>query len=340
MLNGRVYGSKRLNAQNTNLFASAKDEEPEFVEWGYGGMGSVKTAGHGDKQWSKLQSGGTLAGTGGDDDDDGGGLSWARKRKEAREKAKKEAEEKAKAEAEAKENGETEQTESTEVSGQGVAPTEEVAAPASETVGVQEEPAPAVSPIPTENTAAKEEEAPVSPPAASPESPSPPADEAALSPPSGIPQSQPHLDSHHDDKEKDEQHITTAVNVPAPIRREHSHHRTNSAHGSAINSHTNLADIDRQRERAMSPLRLPSFEAERQSDTKPVEEEESGSRSGSSSDSDEDREASEDEDDDDAEDEDEEEAEVCPTFIQSNSIHVISVSTPPIIIALSIRKHA
>lgn len=41
MLNGRVYGSKR-NAKNP--FSNIPDKEPEFVEWGYGGMGSVKVA--------------------------------------------------------------------------------------------------------------------------------------------------------------------------------------------------------------------------------------------------------------------------------------------------------
>jgi hypothetical protein len=42
MLNGRVYGSKRALAQQ-NLFETAKTEEQEFVEWGYGGMGAVKS---------------------------------------------------------------------------------------------------------------------------------------------------------------------------------------------------------------------------------------------------------------------------------------------------------
>ena len=49
MLNGRVYRGRQIDGQNTNLFVTAKDEEPEFVEWGYGGMGSVKAGKqHGD----------------------------------------------------------------------------------------------------------------------------------------------------------------------------------------------------------------------------------------------------------------------------------------------------
>jgi hypothetical protein len=45
LLNGRVYGARRGHQlKNSNLFETARDTEPEFVEWGYGGMGSNKTA--------------------------------------------------------------------------------------------------------------------------------------------------------------------------------------------------------------------------------------------------------------------------------------------------------
>lgn len=103
MLNGRVYGARRIDAQNTNMFVTAKDEEPEFVEWGYGGMGSVKAGKQngGGGQWSRLQSdkamGSGGAGAGVDDNlDDGGGMEWVRKRKEKRDREAKEREEKAK----------------------------------------------------------------------------------------------------------------------------------------------------------------------------------------------------------------------------------------------------
>ncbi|KAG6864557.1 hypothetical protein C0991_008670 [Blastosporella zonata] len=116
MLNGRVYGAKKRDP-NANPFASARDEDPEFVEWGYGGMGSVRggrQAGVTDTnpktrtRWERLQSDGTFMtgvaggekkGVGGttkpadDDDDDGSGMGWVKKRKEQREKEKREQEE-------------------------------------------------------------------------------------------------------------------------------------------------------------------------------------------------------------------------------------------------------
>jgi hypothetical protein len=81
MLNGRVYGAKH------NPFANIPDEEPEFVEWGYGGMGSVKgakSAGVSSK-WDRL-NGGEDSRRDDADSDDGGGMSWVKKRKEARER--------------------------------------------------------------------------------------------------------------------------------------------------------------------------------------------------------------------------------------------------------------
>ncbi|KAF9239696.1 hypothetical protein BU15DRAFT_74551 [Melanogaster broomeanus] len=58
MLNGRIYGAKRYAAQTlANPFANVR-EEPEFVEWGYGGMGSVDaSAGLGSNMWRGLQRG-------------------------------------------------------------------------------------------------------------------------------------------------------------------------------------------------------------------------------------------------------------------------------------------
>ena len=102
MLNGRVYGAPKRNA---NPFANARDEEPEFVEWGYGGMGSVKgakSAGVGSN-WDRLQSGsidvgvgGVGAGIGAGDAelDDGSGLAWVKRRREERERKAREQKEK------------------------------------------------------------------------------------------------------------------------------------------------------------------------------------------------------------------------------------------------------
>ncbi|TFL07766.1 hypothetical protein BDV98DRAFT_588222 [Pterulicium gracile] len=101
MLNGRVYGSKhRKGQEGPNLFANIRDEEPEFVEWGYGGMGSVKNAAsHGSGvNWSKVQGSGAGLGAN-DDDDDVSGLAWVRKRKAERERRALEEKEKADAEA-------------------------------------------------------------------------------------------------------------------------------------------------------------------------------------------------------------------------------------------------
>ncbi|GLB35475.1 hypothetical protein LshimejAT787_0210400 [Lyophyllum shimeji] len=118
MLNGRVYGAaKRQRDPNANPFANARDDEPEFVEWGYGGMGSVRGGRHagvtGDgkgTRWERLQSDATFMGTGVKkgvggadvDEDDGSGMGWVRKRKEQRERERKEREEKEKAEREKK----------------------------------------------------------------------------------------------------------------------------------------------------------------------------------------------------------------------------------------------
>jgi hypothetical protein len=93
MLNGRVYGKK-----NANPFANIPDQEPEFVEWGYGGMGSVKGAKSAgvSSDWGKLHGGSAMGddgsrkvGVGADADidlDDGSGLAWVKKRKEERER--------------------------------------------------------------------------------------------------------------------------------------------------------------------------------------------------------------------------------------------------------------
>ncbi|KAJ7491202.1 hypothetical protein FB451DRAFT_634191 [Mycena latifolia] len=53
MLNGRVYGSRNANGTH-NPFGNARDDEPEFVEWGYGGMGSVR---NGHAAWGRVQAG-------------------------------------------------------------------------------------------------------------------------------------------------------------------------------------------------------------------------------------------------------------------------------------------
>ncbi|KAJ3919794.1 hypothetical protein F5877DRAFT_77717 [Lentinula edodes] len=128
MLNGRVYGAKRgsVSGSQSNPFANAKDDpDPEFVEWGYGGMGSVRNVQDGvaGTVWGRVLSNGTSVMESGcpekqnnngravqhgsrDDDDDGSGMGWVRKRREAKEREARE-----KAEREAKEQAEKERQE-------------------------------------------------------------------------------------------------------------------------------------------------------------------------------------------------------------------------------------
>jgi hypothetical protein len=100
LLNGRVYGArKHPHHTSANAFANVPDKEPEFVEWGHGGMGSVQAGG----MWSKVQSNQKLLighteerGRRGaptappTDEDDGSGMGWVKKRREEREQKKRE----------------------------------------------------------------------------------------------------------------------------------------------------------------------------------------------------------------------------------------------------------
>ena len=97
MLNGRVYGSKHTAALAANPFATARDEEPQFVEWGYGGMGSVKGAtsagvASGGVNWERLHGGPAVKEATGaaEEEDDGSGMGWVKKRKEERERKERE----------------------------------------------------------------------------------------------------------------------------------------------------------------------------------------------------------------------------------------------------------
>ena len=95
LLNGRVYGGSRVK--------QAKQEaapDPEFVEWGYGGMGSNR--GHTTPSaYAKVQSShANVVAHDHEDEDDGSGMGWVRKRREAREREKKERETKEAAEKE------------------------------------------------------------------------------------------------------------------------------------------------------------------------------------------------------------------------------------------------
>lgn len=114
MLNGRVYGARKHHHNSATAFANIPDVEPEFVEWGYGGMGSVKAGG----MWGKVQSDQKFfvghsgdrgrpeaLHSGADDGDDGSGMGWVKKRREERERKKRE--EQSAQEARSKTNTET-----------------------------------------------------------------------------------------------------------------------------------------------------------------------------------------------------------------------------------------
>ncbi|RPD59227.1 hypothetical protein L226DRAFT_546485 [Lentinus tigrinus ALCF2SS1-7] len=198
MLNGRVYGARRK--PNANPFANVRTDEPEFVEWGYGGMGSVKNTAGQNSMWSRVQAGDDAAGLArkSTDEDDGSGLSWVKRRREQREREKKEQaeREKAEAEAKAKEEGATE----TAPEGEGEAEAK-VAAEEQE----QEEDG--------ERTIQEKEHAPVVDPSAVPLPPSAPS--SPLVPDATKPE-----------------HITQAVTIPAPHSHSHSHshHRHHHSH--------------------------------------------------------------------------------------------------------------
>ena len=97
MLNGRVYGARKSHHRSRNVFDNIADKEPEFVEWGYGGMGSVRSGG----MWAKVQSDhknflghtedrGRAGARAAEADDDGSGMGWVKRRREERERKKRE----------------------------------------------------------------------------------------------------------------------------------------------------------------------------------------------------------------------------------------------------------
>ncbi|KAG9017143.1 hypothetical protein FRB90_001618 [Tulasnella sp. 427] len=88
MLNGRVYGGSRYR---TAIQKKEAEKEPEFVEWGYGGMGSNRGS-SASSTYARVQSSHTNV-VAAEDDDDGSGMGWVRRRREAREREKKEREE-------------------------------------------------------------------------------------------------------------------------------------------------------------------------------------------------------------------------------------------------------
>ncbi|KZT44238.1 hypothetical protein SISSUDRAFT_1124360 [Sistotremastrum suecicum HHB10207 ss-3] len=80
LLNGRTYGGSRSGrARGSQSAINTPAEEPEFVEWGYGGMGSVKS---GEQAYSSVQKNSSALVDG--DEEDASGMGWVRKRRAQR----------------------------------------------------------------------------------------------------------------------------------------------------------------------------------------------------------------------------------------------------------------
>ncbi|KAI0655535.1 hypothetical protein C8Q70DRAFT_419329 [Cubamyces menziesii] len=202
MLNGRVYGAKR-NA-NANPFANVRSEEPEFVEWGYGGMGSVKSSAGQSEIWSRVQKGNVAIGgneqsawgsrSSAAEEDDGSGMAWLKRRREQREREKREREEREKAEAE-----------------KAAAEGEQVAEKTDETAQTQVEPSPTTADV------KEAESAPTAPPASANTTVTPtPASSTPLPP-----------ETHHSPSREREEHITqtNGGRVQTPLAAYPSHTR-------------------------------------------------------------------------------------------------------------------
>ncbi|KAJ7915560.1 hypothetical protein B0H13DRAFT_2658808 [Mycena leptocephala] len=108
LLTHNLYRILTVCTGTHNPFGNARDDEPEFVEWGSKTNGTSTSS---SSQTTQTQNGhagavgmGVVSSTGGDDDDDGSGMGWVRRRREARERERVERERKEREEAE-KENG-------------------------------------------------------------------------------------------------------------------------------------------------------------------------------------------------------------------------------------------
>ncbi|TBU43787.1 hypothetical protein BD309DRAFT_990720 [Dichomitus squalens] len=213
MLNGRVYGARRN--PNANPFANVRTDEPEFVEWGYGGMGSVKNTAGQSSVWSRVQADNNAAGLASkrnDDEDDGTGMSWVKRRKEERERQKREREERERKEqqerqkATAEANGESADIEMNTES-------EEAATDAKEDEG---EAAEKVRAKAAEAELVEEDKENIPATAIATLSSTP----GSSTPFASDPQ-RPHLHLEH---------ITQAVNIPAPHHRLHHTHSLSHSH--------------------------------------------------------------------------------------------------------------
>ncbi|KAJ6606375.1 hypothetical protein DFH09DRAFT_1067227 [Mycena vulgaris] len=246
-----------------NPFGNARDDEPEFVEWGYGGMGSVR---NGHAAWGRVQGGGgpkvngaaastgtastnetsangngngkahapavgmgvVASGGADEDEDDGTGMGWVRRRREAREREKREREER---EAKEKEgagdaNKEMEmEKEKEEGDGGGGTGGEDGGGAAGGEAGGESD---ASTPTATDPGAGATSPSPAASPSLAP-LPAPPLSASPLgspalpSPPLATP------GSHA----AEEEHVLRAVTLPAHFRGHHHHHHRSSSNALA-----------------------------------------------------------------------------------------------------------
>ena len=309
LLNGRVYGVKQSAAlaeqMRTNPFKNARDDEPEFVEWGHGGMGSVRSgAVAGSKSdYSRLQSSKKLSVgavdsegnvVGADEEDDGSGMAWVKRRKAQKEKEKKEAEERAKAEADAKEKENTDGNATESKDGEESKTEQVISVPPDIRIS-------AASPEPAKKETAAEAEVEV-PGSGEPKDASEEKEVRQLDTIVEV-----EKEGEKATKGKDAENVYTAVILPPKA---HHSHRPHHAHSNSLSSMGSLAPTQELAKLA-APVVTPHVHTVETDSTR-------SSTSDSASDEEDSAEKDADEDDaaeKDADEEDEEEDEVCSLIL-------------------------
>ena len=187
---------------------SSRTDEPEFVEWGYGGMGSVKNTAGQSAIWARVQASNEASGLAKSnvDEDDGTGMAWVKRRKEQRERERKERE-KAEAEVRAKVGAEEGAIESPSADATESGETGELAVSSAEAA------------TPTSETQESTPVVPVSEP-----TPPTPSTATPLASDASKPFAYP-------------EHITRAVSIPAPSPHHRHHHSHHGHHHSASSIH-------------------------------------------------------------------------------------------------------
>ncbi|ESK86753.1 hypothetical protein Moror_15171 [Moniliophthora roreri MCA 2997] len=221
LLNGRVYGAKRsAHNPNANPFANISSTYPdnEFVEWGYGGAGSVRNQkdGVGGRVWNRLAQEGSMY-----QEDDGSGMGWVKRRREQREREAREKAEKEAKEKEEREKAEKEQQQ--EDLSASVSSESTLTSGTSEAGAETDVTTPPESPVQVVSDVGEDEKKPEYVPTPTPvpsnqPTPTPSRQQSLLTPiPSSTSTPPPPSSTKVDD------HVTRAVNVPMPMRHVRNH---------------------------------------------------------------------------------------------------------------------